>query len=49
MVTPVQPNTTFDPTRNPVPAMVSVWFELDPVMGFGLSEVIAGAGVTVDQ
>jgi hypothetical protein len=36
------PNTTLSPAWNPLPLMLSVWFAVDPVMGFGLSDAITG-------
>ena len=33
---------TVQPETNPLPVMVSVWAELDPVAGLGLTPVIEG-------
>ena len=41
----VEPINSFNPERNPVPLMVKVWAEFEPVIGFGLNVVMAGAAV----
>ena len=46
---PMQLSDTFGEDWKPLPVMVSVWGELDAVIGFGLSETIVGGGVTFDQ
>ncbi len=45
-VVPPVVSTTFQPVPDPRPGplIVSVWLALEPVIGFGLSEVMAGGG-----
>ena len=39
----VDPIDSLNPGRKPLPLMVRVWPEFEPVMGFGFKVVIAGA------
>src|SRR5579862_7560381 len=42
VVDPEEVRTTFSPLWKPLPLMVNVWFDADPVMGFGATDVMTG-------